>query len=56
MGDLIEVYDAEGNYSKALANNDLDERFYKWCNENIDMSELQSIADEWRELKKDYYA
>lgn len=54
IGELIDVYDKQGNYSSALSNNGLSEEFYQWCEQNINMSELKFIADEWKSLKKDY--
>lgn len=54
MGDLIRIYD-DGKYNKTLENNGFDERFYRWCKRNIDMSEFQTVADEWRELRKEYH-
>jgi len=56
LGDLINIYDDDGNFSRVIADGGLTEEFYKWCDENIDMSELRIIADEWRVFKKDCFS
>jgi hypothetical protein len=56
MGDLLDVYDKNGKYSEIIKNNGLGEHFYKWCKDNIEMTELKSIATEWRTLQSDYLA
>lgn len=54
LGDYINIYDENGKYSNSLASNGLSEAFYRWCQKNIDMSELSAIAEEWRVLKEEY--
>jgi hypothetical protein len=43
-GHLLETYDYRWCYSKALINNDLDEKLYNWCKENIDITQLEEIT------------
>lgn len=54
--DMIDIYDEQWRFSRAIIHNGLTEEFYLWCKENIDMRELSEIAEKWRKLKKDYFA
>lgn len=56
IGDMIEIYNEKNEYSRALINSWLNESFYLWCKNNIDLSEINEIANKWRNLKQEYFA
>lgn len=53
---LTKIYDENWNFNQILNNQGLSEEFYHWCKWNIDMTELDEIAKQWKELEEYYFS
>ncbi len=52
--DIIQKINPSISYQYLFQKEWFDARFYRWCEEHIDMSELHILADTWRILREDY--
>lgn len=52
----IDAFDSSGRYNKSLSHNGLNEDFYRWCMQNVDISELRAINAQWDILREEYFA